>query len=155
MSLTGDEVFDCSDGSPRAVRAGLNATEVKPELPWSLVERNGDRDTVGRVCGFLNKTDDVLVVDLSKRQIARLLKRRVVAAYSIDLGNVVLDVSRLVPIPHFDLVLLGIPIFFATGHRFMLEQLEPIVDPVGGGQRCREDEARLEHPLVAALGTKW
>ena len=86
-----------------------------------------------------------------KRRFAGLLKRRVLVADAIELRDVGLDVAGLVPVALPDLVLLGIQIFLVAGDGFVLEQLEPAIDAVIARQRCRQRDARLEHPGFAAL----
>jgi hypothetical protein len=64
----------------RLRRTDLDLAEVEPELRGPRRQRDGDRDRVVAIDGFLDEADDLAVVDLREAQIAGLLQRRVARA---------------------------------------------------------------------------
>ena len=93
---------------------------------------DGDGDGVGLVDRFLHEADDVAVIDRKEAQLTGLLQRRVCPAGAVEIADVGLDIARFVPVPHLDLVFIGIEIFFAAWYRLVFQKLESVVDAVAG-----------------------
>src|SRR3954454_13819507 len=152
VPLAGDQVLDRFDAMPVIRRADLELAEMKPELSWSSFcqcHRHGDR--ILALHRFLDKSDYFAVVDLREAQVAGLQQSRVSFPYPIKLTDVILDIAGLLPVPDLKLVFLRVEIFLLAGYRFMLEQLESIVDAVAARERSRQRDARLEHPRLSGL----
>src|SRR6266481_8514884 len=80
-----------------------------------------------------------------------MLKCGIVVADLVDASDELLDVPSLVPVAHLDLVLLRILIFLSARNRFILAQLKPAADSVGGRQCCREHQSHLESRAPSSL----
>src|SRR5947207_8376077 len=91
------------------------------------------------------------VVYLGKAKILALQQGGVVPAHAFEASDISFDVAGLIPVPHFQFVLLGIEVFLLSRDRFVLQELETIVDAVIAGQRGGERHPRLEDPWLAAL----
>src|SRR6202165_5718053 len=151
VSLAGDQVLDRGDVAAIAGAADLDVAERKPEFVHLARQRDGRNDRVGLIDRFLDKADDVAVIDRNEAQLAGLVQRGVFAPGTVEVADVGLDVAGLVPIPHLDLVFFGIEIFFLAGYWIVFQEFEPVVDAVGARQRSGKRDARLEHPGLAAL----
>src|ERR1700677_612805 len=134
IPLAGDQVFDGGDVAALAAVADLDIAERKPEFVRLARQRDGHRHAVGLVDRFLDKADDIGVIDRNEAQIAGLLQRCVGAAGAIEVANIGLDMARFVPISHLELVFLGIKIFFPARNRVVFYQFESVVDAVIAGQ---------------------
>ena len=131
MACAGGQVFDFAHALARARRADLDIAEVEPEFVRSRIgQRNGDRNRVVTGLRLLDESDDFCIVDLRKAQAVGLLQCRVAAAQPVQMADIALDVSRLVPVAHLHFVFLGIEIFLPTGNGVVFEQLESIIDAV-------------------------
>src|SRR6202171_789031 len=111
--------------------ADLDVAERKPEFVHLARQRDGRNDRVGLIDRFLDKADDVAVIDRNEAQLAGLLQRGVFAPGTVEVADVGLDIAGLVPIPHLDLVFFGIELFFLAGYWIVFQEFEPVVDAVG------------------------
>ena len=151
IAFAGDQVFDRGDVAAIVGHADLDIAEREPEFVHVARQRDRDDDAVGLIDRFLDEGDDVAVIDRNEAQIAGLLQRRVLPADAVEIADVGLDIARLVPVPHLDLVLFRIEIFFAPRNRFVFQELEAVVDAVAARQRRGQRDAGFEHPGLAAL----
>src|SRR5215510_16190262 len=104
---------------------------MKPELPRSsLCQRDGDGHRVVAPYRFLDETDDPVVIDLGEAQIAGLQQRCIVPPYPVEATDVAFDIAGPIPVAHLQFILVGVEIFLLSGYRFVLQQLETIVDTV-------------------------
>ena len=132
--------------------ADLDVAEMKPELARPvLAQRDRDRHRIVAGGRFLDKADDLGVVERWQSAGWRSAARPDWPPQPVELADIVLDVAGLVPVAHLELVFLGIQIFLLARDRLVLEQLEAVVDAVIARQRRGERDARLEHPGLAAL----
>src|SRR6185437_12995209 len=130
VPLAGDQVLDGRDVAAVVRQADLNVAERKPELMRLARQRDRRDDAVGLVDRFLDEADHVAVFDRDETQIAGLLQGGVGAAGAVEIADVVLDVSFLVPVPRLDLVFFGVEIFFLARDRIMLQQFEAVIDAI-------------------------
>src|SRR4051812_20574876 len=152
VPLAGDQVLDRFYAMPVIRRADLELAEMKPEFSWSsFCQCHRHSDRIIALHRFLDKSDHFAVVDLREAQVVDLQQSRVSFPYPIKLTDVILDVAWLLPISDLKLVFLRVEIFLLAGYRFMLEQLESIVDAVAARERSRQRDARLEHPRLSGL----
>ncbi len=142
-SLAGEEIFNRGDMTPLAGCPDLNVAERKPEFMRVARQRDGADNRVGPIDRFLDEAGNVAVIDGEETQQARLLQRRVRPPGTVELADIGLDVAGSIPVPHLDLIFLGIEIFFAAGNRLVLQQFEAVVDAVGTRKRRGE---RRRHP---------
>src|SRR5450755_5150291 len=119
-SLAGDQVLDGGDMAAFSADEDLDVGERKPEFMHIARQRDDTHDSVGHIDRFLDKADDIAVIDRNEAQLAGLLQRRVLAPDPIEIADVGLDITRPVPIAHLDLVFFGIEIFFLAGDRIVL-----------------------------------
>src|SRR5215813_15061825 len=125
---------------------------MKPEFPRSsLCQRHGDSHRVVAPCRLLDETDDLVVIDLGEAQIAGLQQRRIVPPYPVKATDVAFDIAGPIPVAHPQFIFVGVKIFLLSGYRFMLQQLEAIVDAVIARKRGSQRHSRLEDPWFAAL----
>src|SRR5215471_7495019 len=104
---------------------------MKPELPQStLCQRYGDGHRIVACYRLLDEADDLVVVDLGEAQIAGLQQRRIVPPYPVEATDVAFDIAGSIPVAHLQFILVGVEIFLLSGYRFVLQQLETIVDKV-------------------------
>src|SRR4029079_16877618 len=106
----------------------LDVAKRKPEFVDLARQRYCDGDGVGLIDRFFHEADDIAVVDRKEAQLAGLLQRRVFPARAVEIADVGLDVARLVPVPHLDLVFFGIEVFLATRNWIVFQKLETVVD---------------------------
>ena len=131
IALAGDQVLDGGDVAALAVD-GRSAMS-----PSGNQNSCGSRDSaiatataVGLVDRFLDKADDVAVVDRMKRRLLVCCRAALARRTRLSSRDIGLDVAGLVPIPHLDLVFFGIEIFFPARDRLVLQQFEAVVDAV-------------------------
>src|ERR1700674_1477461 len=151
ISFASDQVFNRGDVAALAADADLDVAKRKPEFVHLARQRDGADDGVGLIDRLLHEADDIAVIDRNEAQLAGLLQRRVCPPGAVEIADVGLDIARLVPVPHLDLVLFGVEIFFAAWNRIVFQKLEPVVDAVAAGQRGGKRDAGFEHPGLAAL----
>src|SRR5262245_22377667 len=152
VPLARDQVFDKFHAPAPARRTDLDIAKMKPELAWSGPrQRYGNGDRIDSGHRFLDEANHLAVVDLGKTQIIGLQQGGVVPADAVEASDITFDVARLIPVTHFQFVFLGVEVFLLSGDRFMLQELEAIVDAVIAGQRGGERHPRLEDPRLAAL----
>src|SRR6516225_2049569 len=152
VPFAGDQIFNDFDAAARSRWADLDIAEMKPELARSgLCQRHGDGHGVIACFRFLYETDDLAVVDLREAQIVGLQERRIVSPYAVEARDVAFDIAEPVPVAHLQFILLGIKVFLLSGYRFVLQQLETVVDAVIARQRGGKRHPRLEDPGLAAL----
>src|ERR1700694_3590453 len=113
-----------------AGHADLDVAEREPEFAHLARQRNRDNDAVGLIDRFLDEADNVAVIDGNEAQIACLLQRRIFPAGAVEIADIGLDIARLVPIPHLDLVFFGIEIFLAAWYGFVFEKFKSVADAV-------------------------
>src|SRR5262245_50136803 len=120
---------------------------MKPELPRSgLRQRHGDGHRIIACHRFLDETDDLVVIDLREAQIAGLQQRRIVPPYPVEATDVAFDIAGPIPVADLQFILVGVEIFLLSGYRFVLQQLETVVDAVIARKRGGERHPRLEDP---------
>src|SRR5262245_54653706 len=125
---------------------------MKPELPQStLCQRYGDGHRIVACYRLFYEADDLVVVDLGEAQIAGLQQRRIVPPYPVEATDVAFDIVGPIPVAHLQFIFLGIKVFLLSWYRFVLQQLETVVDAVIARQRGGERHPRLEDPGLAAL----
>src|SRR5260370_22780478 len=130
----------------RGRRTDFDIAEVKPELPRSdLCQRHGDGHRIVACYRFLDETDDVVVVDLRKAQIAGLQERRIVPPYPVEACDVVFDIAGPIPVANLHFILLGVKVFLLSGYRFVLQQFETVVDAVTARHLGRNRHPPLQH----------
>src|SRR6516165_2118054 len=152
VPFAGDQIFDGFDVPARGRWADLDIAEMKPELARpGLCQRHGDGHRIIACYRFLYETDDLVVVDLGEAQIAGLQECRIVPPYAVEAGDIVFDIAGPIPVANLQFVLLGVKVFFLAGYRFVLQQLETIVDAVIARKRGGQRHSRLEDPGLAAL----
>src|SRR6516225_4791454 len=152
VPFAGDQIFNGFDAAARSRWADLDIAEMKPELARSgLCQRHGDGHGVIACFRFLYETDDLAVVDLREAQTVGLQERRIVSPYAVEARDVAFDIAEPVPVAHLQFILLGIKVFLLSGYRFVLQQLETVVDAVIARQRGGKRHPRLEDPGLAAL----
>ncbi len=102
---------------------------------------------------MLAVADDVFVIDGVELEVVVGLQDDVFSADLVDLGDVVLEVVRLVQIPAADLVFLRVHVFFAADlYRQAVTELEcGSVDAVAAGQGGGQDQPDLECGVSAHL----
>src|SRR5262249_17438875 len=126
--------------------------EMKPELPRSdLRQRHGDGHRTIACYRFLDETDDLVVVNLGEAQIAGLQQRRIVPPYSVEAADLIFDIARPIPVADIQFIFLGIEVFLLSWYRFVLQQLETVVDAVIARKRGGQRHPRLEDPWFATL----
>src|SRR6266566_4525967 len=147
-----DQIFNGFDPAARGRRTDFAFAEMKPELPRSgLCQRHGDGHRIVARYRFLDEADDVVVIDLRKAQIAGLQERRIVPPYPVEACDVVFDIARPIPVASLQFILLGVKVFLLSGYRFVLQQLETVVNAVIARQRGGKRHSRLEDPGLPAL----
>src|SRR6516225_5506957 len=152
VPFAGDQIFNEFDVPARGRWTDLDIAEMKPELARpGLRQRHGDGHRIIACYRFLYETDDLVVIDLREAQIAGLQQRRIVAPYPVEATDVVFDIAGPIPIANLQFVLLGVKVFLLSGYRFVLQQLETIVDAVIARKRGGQRHSRLEDPGLAAL----
>src|SRR5215813_2381469 len=125
---------------------------MKPELPQStLCQRYSDGHRIVARNRLLDEANDLVVVDLGEAQIAGLQQRRIVPPYPVEATDVAFDIAGPIPVAHLQFIFLGIKVFLLSWYRFVLQQLETVVDAVIARQRGGERYPRLEDPGLAAL----
>src|SRR6266487_788178 len=107
-------------------------------------------DVVACACHF-PITQDRVIIRVIEAQIIVKMKRAIFAPDSIEPPDPILDVSRRVPIPLLELILLGIQIFLATGQSVVFAQFVAAVDAVESGERGREGDTNHESRPAAVL----
>src|SRR5215211_8760407 len=152
MAFAGHQVFNRSDAAARIRRADLEIAEMEPELARAMAgDRHRRRHRIVARDRLLDEADDLLVVHLHEAEIARLQKRGVLFADPVEPADIVGDVAGLVPVAHFDLVFLRVQVLLLARNGLMLQELEAVADPVIGGKRRGQRDARLEDPGLARL----
>src|SRR5262252_6210180 len=152
VPLAGDQIFDGFDAPARDRWADLDIAEMEPELARSgLCQCHGDGHRIIACHRFLYETDDLVVVDLREAQIVGLQERRIVPPYAVEAGDVAFDIAGPIPVANLQFILLGVKIFLLSGYRFVLQQLETVVNAVIARQRGGKRHPRLEDPGLAAL----
>src|SRR6516162_10382622 len=154
VPFAGDQIFDGFDAPARGRWADLDIAEMKPELARpGLCQRHGDGHRIIACYRFLYETDDLVVVDLGEAQIAGLQER--VPPYAVEAGDIVFDIARPIPVAHLQFILLGVKVFLLSGYRFVLQELETVVNAVIARKRGGQRHSRLEDPGLAALQMEW
>src|SRR5262244_2499696 len=152
VPFAGDQIFNGFDAPARGRWADLDIAEMKPELPRSgLCQRHGDGHRIIACHRFLYETDDLVVVDLREAQIVGLPERRIVPPYAVEAGDIVFDIAEPIPVANLQFILLGVKVFLLSGYRFVLQQLETVINAVIARQRGGKRHPRLEDPGLAAL----
>src|SRR5215475_1901366 len=152
VPFAGDQIFNGFDAPARGRWADLDIAEMKPELARSgLCQRHGDGHHIIACHRFLYETDDLVVVDLREAQIVGLQERRIVTPYAVEAGDVTFDIPGPIPVANLQFILLGVKVFLLSGYRFVLQQLETVVNAVIARQRGGKRHPRLEDPGLAAL----
>src|SRR5579871_2839348 len=135
-ALAADKIFNSLDARARTAPADLDVAEVEPELVRCRhIEGDRSGDGVRPVDRFLDETDHLGVIDRRKPQVGSLQQGRVCPPHGVEASDIVLDVARLVPVAHLELVLLRIEIFLLAGDGLVLDQLEAVVDSIISGER--------------------
>ena len=93
MSFAGDQVFDSGDITTLAGDADLDVAERKPEFVRVARQRDSHHDAVGLVDRFLDKADDIAVIDRNEAQISGLLQGCVGPARAVEIANMGLDIA--------------------------------------------------------------
>src|SRR5260221_5028421 len=94
---------------------------MKPELAWSRPrQRYGNRDRVVAGDRLLHEANYLAVVDLDKTQVVGLQHRGVVPAYPIEPFDIAFDIPGPIPVPHFQLVFLGVEAFLLSRERLVV-----------------------------------
>src|SRR5215472_1232940 len=125
---------------------------MKPELARpGLCQRHGDGHRVIACYRFLYETDDLVVIDLGEAQSATLQERRIVPPYAVEAGDIVFDIAGPIPVANLQFILLGVKVFLLSGYRFVLQELETVVNAVITRQRGGKRHPRLEDARLAAL----
>src|SRR5215475_2513290 len=125
---------------------------MKPELPrFSLCQRYGDSHRIVPSYRFLDEANNVVVVDLGEAQITGLQQRRIVPPYPVEAADVAFDIAGPIPVAHLQFILVRVEIFLLSSYRFVLQQLETIVNAVITRKRGGQRHSRLEDPWFAAL----
>src|SRR6266436_6966228 len=143
VALAGHQVFDGADAAACARGADLDVAEMEPKLPRRLRQCHRNRHGVVARNRFLDETDDLAVVDRGETQVAGLQQGGIALPHPVEAGDIVLDVSRLVPVAHLEFIFLGVEIFLFARDRLVLEELETVVDAIAARERRSEGHARL------------
>src|SRR5262249_61955021 len=77
--------------------------------------------------------------------------RRFSPPYPVEATDVAFDIAGPIPVADLQFILVGVEIFLLSGYRFVLQQLETVVDAVIARKRGGERHPRLEDPGLAAL----
>src|SRR5262249_47671017 len=152
VPLAGDQIFDGFDAPARDRWADLDIAEMKPELARSdLCQRHGDGHPIIPCHRFLYETDALVVVDLREAQIVGWQERRIVPPYAVEAGDVTFDIPGPIPVANLQFILLGVKGFLLSGYRFVLPQLETVVNALIARQRGRNHHPPPHDPCVAPL----
>src|SRR5262249_57053591 len=117
----------------------------------ALLQRRGDGRGFVACSRLLEEADALVVVDWREAKFVVLRERRIVPPYAVEAGDIVFDIAEPIPVANLQFILLGVKVFLLSGYRFVLQQLETVINAVIVRQRGGKRHPRLENPGLAAL----
>src|ERR1700730_17681497 len=94
------------------------------------IDRNKEQQDVIQSGGSLRVEQNLVIFDRVKSKVFVEMQRSIFPSDLVQLGDIVLNISRRIPISLLKLVLLGIQVFFAIRDRYIFTKLETAVDTI-------------------------